>query len=283
MSTTITGKAHVYPIDNIDTDRIIPGKYTKTLDTSELASHVLEDLDPAFSKTVSVGDVLVAGGNFGCGSSREQAPIALKAAGVSAVVAKSFARIFFRNAINIGLLVIESPEHEIQNGSQVTIDIENGFKLVLPSPTMMIHRRLKQALPAVKVLFLTMHEEEGMLLEALSAGGDGYLIKRADEAEILQAIRAVLRGDLYVHPAMTRALLGSSEPAEHLPEPVEPLTRREIDVLRLLAKGNTNRQIAERLALSIRTIESHRANLMGKLGLTSRVELVTYAEEHGLL
>jgi 3-isopropylmalate dehydratase small subunit len=126
MKKTITGKAHVYNIDNIDTDRIIPGKYTKTLDTSELASHVLEDLDPAFSKTVRVGDVLVAGGNFGCGSSREQAPIALKAAGVSAVVAKSFARIFFRNAINIGLLVIEAPEHEIQNGAQVTIDIENG-------------------------------------------------------------------------------------------------------------------------------------------------------------
>jgi len=127
MTQTITGKSHVYNIDNIDTDRIIPGKYTKTLDMSELASHVLEDLDPAFSKTVSVGDVLVAGGNFGCGSSREQAPIALKAAGVSAVVAKSFARIFFRNAINIGLLVIEAPEHEIQNDAQVSIDIENGF------------------------------------------------------------------------------------------------------------------------------------------------------------
>jgi len=123
----ITGKSHVYNVDNIDTDRIIPGKYTKTLDTSDLASHVLEDLDPAFSKTVSVGDVLVTGGNFGCGSSREQAPIALKAAGVSAVVAKSFARIFFRNAINIGLLVVEAPNHEIQNGSQVTIDIENGI------------------------------------------------------------------------------------------------------------------------------------------------------------
>ena len=127
MTQTLTGKAHVYNVDNIDTDRIIPGKYTKTLDMSELASHVLEDLDPAFSKTVSVGDVLVAGGNFGCGSSREQAPIALKAAGVSAVVAKSFARIFFRNAINIGLLVVEAPEHQIQNGAQVTIDIENGI------------------------------------------------------------------------------------------------------------------------------------------------------------
>ena len=127
MTKTITGKAHVYNVDNIDTDRIIPGKYTKTLDTSALASHVLEDLDPTFSKTVSAGDVLVAGGNFGCGSSREQAPIALKAAGVSAVVAKSFARIFFRNAINIGLLVVEAPEHQIQNGADVKIDIENGF------------------------------------------------------------------------------------------------------------------------------------------------------------
>jgi len=127
MPQIITGKSHVYNVDNIDTDRIIPGKYTKTLDTSDLASHVLEDLDPAFSKTVRVGGVLVAGSNFGCGSSREQAPIALKAAGVSAVVARSFARIFFRNAINIGLLVIEAPDHEIQNGADVKIDIENGI------------------------------------------------------------------------------------------------------------------------------------------------------------
>jgi two-component system, NarL family, response regulator NreC len=144
-------------------------------------------------------------------------------------------------------------------------------------------RRLKAKLPALKVLFLTMHEEEGMLLEALGAGGDGYLIKRADEQEIVQAIRVVQRGDVYVHPAMTRALLSQAETTERPPEPIEPLSRREIDVLRLLARGNTNRQIAELLALSIRTIESHRANLMGKLGLSSRVELVTYAEEHGLL
>jgi len=144
-------------------------------------------------------------------------------------------------------------------------------------------RRLKEKLPALKVLFLTMHEEEGMLLEALSAGGDGYVIKRADQPEIIQAIRVVLRGDVYVHPAMTRALLGQSETTERPQEPVEPLTRREIDVLRLLARGNTNRQIAELLTLSVRTVESHRANLMGKLGLSSRVELVTYAEEHGLL
>lgn len=126
MSTSITGPAYVYDIDNIDTDRIIPGKYTKTLDMSDLAAHVLEDLDPHFAKTVQSGAILVAGGNFGCGSSREQAPIALKAAGVSAVVARSFARIFFRNAINIGLLVVEAPGHAIQPGMQVTIDLEAG-------------------------------------------------------------------------------------------------------------------------------------------------------------
>lgn len=144
-------------------------------------------------------------------------------------------------------------------------------------------RRLKAELPALKVLFLTMHEEEGMMLEALGAGGDGYLIKRTDEAEIIHAIRVVRRGDVYVHPAMTRALLSQAETPERPQEPVEPLTRREIDVLRLLARGNTNRQIAELLGLSTRTVESHRANLMGKLGLSSRVELVTYAEEHRLL
>lgn len=127
MSHLLTGTAHVYPVDNIDTDRIIPGKYTKTLDLAHLAKHVLEDLDPSFSQRVQPGDILVAGRNFGCGSSREQAPLALKAAGVSAVIAHSFARIFFRNAINVGLLVIEVPEHAISYGAQVTIDITNGL------------------------------------------------------------------------------------------------------------------------------------------------------------
>lgn len=123
MQTTF---AHVYTIDNIDTDRIIPGKYTKTLDMSVLASHVLEDLDPEFSKKVQQGDILVAGNNFGCGSSREQAPIAIKAAGVSVVVAKTFARIFYRNAINIGLPVIEVEHHNIQSGDSISVDLENG-------------------------------------------------------------------------------------------------------------------------------------------------------------
>lgn len=145
-------------------------------------------------------------------------------------------------------------------------------------------RRLKQRRPEQIVLILTMHEDEDLLHEALAAGASGYLIKRAEEAEILQAIHAASRGDVYVHSAMTRALLHPATPGEpRRGSTHETLTRREIEVLRLLAKGNTNRQIADLLGLSVRTIENHRANLLGKLGLVSRVELVNYAEENRLL
>jgi 3-isopropylmalate/(R)-2-methylmalate dehydratase small subunit len=121
----LNGTAHVYG-DNIDTDRIIPGKYTKTLDMSQLAAHVLEDLDPEFRERVQPGDILVAGENFGAGSSREQAPIALKSAGVAVVVARSFARIFYRNAINLGLPVVEVPDHDVESGHQVEVDLAAG-------------------------------------------------------------------------------------------------------------------------------------------------------------
>jgi len=145
-------------------------------------------------------------------------------------------------------------------------------------------KQLKEKHPDLLVLFLTMHEDETLLHEALRAGGAGYVIKRAEEAEILQAIHTASDGDLYVHPSMTRALLHQTVTSEHRRgAPVEPLTPRELDVLRLLVRGNTNRQTAEVLGLSVRTIENHRANLMGKLGISSRVELVSYAEEHDLL
>ena len=121
----IKGKAHRYG-DNIDTDRIIPGKYTKTLDIASLADHVMEDLDPDFKQKFKAGDIVVAGDNFGCGSSREQAPVALKAAGVSCIVARFYARIFFRNAINIGLPVLEVPDHDIEDGDELEIDMEAG-------------------------------------------------------------------------------------------------------------------------------------------------------------
>jgi 3-isopropylmalate dehydratase small subunit len=124
--STYVGRAHVYG-DNIDTDRIIPGKYTKTLDLSDLAAHVLEDVDPEFSQRVRPGDILVAGDNFGAGSSREQAPLAIKTAGVSVVVANSFARIFYRNAINIGLPVVEVGQHQIKDGHEVEVDLDRGL------------------------------------------------------------------------------------------------------------------------------------------------------------
>ena len=126
---SIKGSAHVYG-DDINTDVIIPGKYTKTLNMQDLAVHCLEDLDPDFVKKVQKGDILVAGRNFGCGSSREQAPLALQTAGVSAVLASSFARVFFRNAINLGLPLIICDTSSIKTGDQISIDLELGEVLV---------------------------------------------------------------------------------------------------------------------------------------------------------
>lgn len=153
-----------------------------------------------------------------------------------------------------------------------------------PGSGIEITKRLQQEHPKILVIILTMHEDEGLLHEALRAGAAGYVIKRAEESEILQAIHVASEGDIYVHPTMTRALLHQTVTSEQRRGTlVEPLTPRELDVLRLLVKGNTNRQAAALLGLSVRTVENHRANLMGKLGISSRVELVSYAEEHELL
>lgn len=121
------GKAFKYG-DNIDTDVIIPARYLTTTDERELAAHALEDLDPSFASDVRPGDIVVAGNNFGCGSSREHAPIALKGAGVAAVVASSFARIFFRNAINTGLPIAVAPDavEATDHGDTVEVDPETG-------------------------------------------------------------------------------------------------------------------------------------------------------------
>lgn len=114
--------------DNVDTDVIIPARYLNTIDKKELASHCMEDIDKDFVKKVKQGDIMVAGFNFGCGSSREHAPIAIKESGISLVIAKSFARIFYRNSINIGLAIVECPDaaDAIENGHQVTADLDNG-------------------------------------------------------------------------------------------------------------------------------------------------------------
>ncbi len=115
--------------DNVDTDVIIPARYLNTIDHKELASHCMEDIDKTFVTRVQQGDIITAGQNFGCGSSREHAPIAIKASGVSLVIAKSFARIFYRNAINIGLAIVECPEaaDNISEGDKVEADMDNGI------------------------------------------------------------------------------------------------------------------------------------------------------------
>ena len=121
------GRAHKYG-DNIDTDVIIPARHLNTQDHKELASHCMEDIDSQFIHKVKQGDIMVGGWNFGCGSSREHAPIAIKASGISCVIAKTFARIFYRNSINIGLPILECPEASdgIQDGDQVEIDFDTG-------------------------------------------------------------------------------------------------------------------------------------------------------------
>ena len=122
-----TGNAIKYG-DNVDTDVIIPARYLNTIDKKELASHCMEDLDKTFITRVKDGDIMVAGNNFGCGSSREHAPMVIKVSGISFVIAETFARIFYRNAINIGFPILECPEAAaaIQNGDTVSVDFATG-------------------------------------------------------------------------------------------------------------------------------------------------------------
>ena len=123
----LKGKVHKYG-DNVDTDVIIPARYLNTSDAKELAAHCMEDIDAAFAGRVKAGDIIVAGRNFGCGSSREHAPLAIKASGVACVIATTFARIFYRNALNIGLPILECPEaaEAIAAGDEVSIDLASG-------------------------------------------------------------------------------------------------------------------------------------------------------------
>ena len=122
-----SGKAIKYG-DNVDTDVIIPARYLNTIDKKELASHCMEDIDKEFTSKVKNGDIMVGGANFGCGSSREHAPIAIKESGISVVIAETFARIFYRNAINIGLAILECPEasKKIDAGDDVEVDFDTG-------------------------------------------------------------------------------------------------------------------------------------------------------------
>jgi DNA-binding NarL/FixJ family response regulator len=147
-----------------------------------------------------------------------------------------------------------------------------------------VTRKIKNQFPGLKILILTLHEDEALLKEAIKAGAAGYILKRAAEAELISAIGSILRGDLYVDPSMVRALLEESPNLQvNQKDPTESLTQRETEILRLIVEGNTNRQIGKELNISIRTVEGHRANISDKLGLHSRVELVRYARKNGLI
>ncbi|HEX2996112.1 MAG TPA: response regulator transcription factor [Anaerolineales bacterium] len=146
-------------------------------------------------------------------------------------------------------------------------------------------RRIKQLVPEARILILTVHEDKTLMEEAIRSGAMGYILKRAVKSELLNAIHAVMRGELYLHPAMARLLfLEQPSPSPQVVKSIpEPLTTREIEVLRLIAQGYTNSQAAEMLYISVRTVEYHRSNLTAKLNMHSRVELMRYAEENGLI
>ena len=156
----ITGQVIRYG-DNVDTDVIIPARYLNTTDHQELAAHCMEDLDPTFVSRVKPGDIIVAGENFGCGSSREHAPVAIKASGIACVVAKSFARIFYRNAINIGLSIVEC-DADADDGDRLTVDFEQGR---IENLTKGIGREFSAFPPFLQTLL-----ESGGLLNAVREG-----------------------------------------------------------------------------------------------------------------
>jgi two-component system, NarL family, response regulator NreC len=147
-----------------------------------------------------------------------------------------------------------------------------------------VTRKIKPDFPNLRILILTLHEDEALLKEAIKAGAAGYILKKAAESELISAIQTILRGELYVDPSMVLGLVMDSRQSPHpLSASTEFLTPREIEVLKLIVDGYTNRQIGEKLTISFRTVDGHRANISDKLGLHSRVELVRYAREHGLI
>jgi len=143
---------------------------------------------------------------------------------------------------------------------------------------------IRDRAPNTRVLVLTMHADEEYLRQALAAGAVGYVLKQAADQELLSAIRAVMRGEVYIHPAMTRALLEGVMDGPSLPvAPAASLSEREREVIVQVARGSTNREVAEQLGLSIKTVETYRARAMDKLGLTGRAALVRYAQSQGWL
>ncbi|HEY4722168.1 MAG TPA: response regulator transcription factor [Anaerolineae bacterium] len=147
-------------------------------------------------------------------------------------------------------------------------------------------KQIRERAPQTHVLILTMHADEQYLREALSRGAAGYVVKQAADQEVLSAIRSVMRGEMYVHPSLTKALLGSLIDQAHVSPPTGsglPLSERETEIIKEVARGHTNQEIAAKLSLSVKTVETYRARAMEKLGLSSRAALVRYALEQGWL
>ena len=145
-------------------------------------------------------------------------------------------------------------------------------------------RQFKNIYPEIQVLILTVYEDESLLQEAIKAGASGYLVKRAAEEDLIHAIRALESGDMYIHPAVTRKLLKDLSPTVNSNKVmINSLTARELEVMNFIIRGYTSKQIADVLFISPRTVEGHRASLMGKLNIKNRVELVEFAEKNGLI
>ena len=187
-----------------------------------------------------------------------------------------------------GMVVVGEADDE---HSAVSLTVETKPDIVLMDISMpnsggiQATRRIKQLVPEARILVLTVHEDKGLMQEALRAGAMGYILKRAIKSELVNAIHAVMRDELYLHPAMARLLFlenQSPQPQEAKLIP-EDLTLREVEILRLIARGYTNGQTAEKLHISVRTVEYHRGNLTAKLNLKSRSELMRYADEKGLI
>jgi two-component system response regulator NreC len=186
-----------------------------------------------------------------------------------------------------GMVVIGEAEDE---HSAVSLTVEKKPDIVLMDISMPdsggieATRRIKHLVPEARILILTVHEDKGLMQESIRAGAMGYILKRAIKSELVNAIHAVMRNELYLHPAMARLLfLESQSPPPRTRLIPEELTYREKEVLRLIARGYTNSQAAEKLHISVRTVEYHRGNLTAKLNLRSRSELMRYAEEKGLV
>ncbi len=143
--------------------------------------------------------------------------------------------------------------------------------------------RIKHDVPAVKVLILSMHDDRGYLHQVLRAGASGYVLKKAADTELLAAIRAAARGEVFLDPALAKALVDEVVKPKRAGSEIPALSDREREVLRLIAHGHTNQQVADRLCISVKSVETYKARLMEKLGLKGRAELVRYALQHGLL